>query len=183
MPTELLTVLKAAEAASNWHSGQKRKGEAGEPYINHLIEVARLVAEATNGQDPHLVAAAFLHDAVEDQDVTLSQVASMFGDDVAALVGEVTDDRSLPKAERKRLQVEHAPHMSARAKILKLADKISNVRTVGVNPPSDWPLERRREYVGWARLVVAGLGEASPRLQELFEATAQETERVIEGAA
>jgi (p)ppGpp synthase/HD superfamily hydrolase len=89
----------------------------------------------------------------------------------------------LPKAERKRLQVEHAPHMSARAKILKLADKISNVRTIGVSPPPDWPLERRREYVGWARRVVAGLGEASPRLQELFEQTAQKTERAIEGAA
>ncbi len=183
MPTELLTVLKAAEAAAHWHSSQKRKGAAGEPYINHLIEVATLVAEATNGQDPNLVAAALLHDAVEDQNIPLSQIASMFGDDVAALVGEVTDDKSLPKPERKRLQVEHAPHKSGRAKILKLADKISNVRALAASPPADWTLERRREYVSWAREVVAGLGDACPHLQQQFELATGQADRLLEGSA
>ena len=181
MPTELLIVLKAAEAAANWHSGQRRKGVAGEPYVNHLIEVASLVAEATNGEDPHLTAAALLHDAVEDQNIPLSQIASMFGEDVAALVGEVTDDKSLPRHERKRLQVEHAPHKSHRAKLLKLADKTSNVRALSLSPP-DWTLERRREYVRWACEVVAGLGQASPYLQEQFEAAVRQAERDLEGA-
>jgi len=183
MPTKLLTVLKAAEAAAHWHSSQKRKGAAAEPYINHLIEVATLVAEATDGQDPHLVAAALLHDAVEDQNIPLSQIASMFGDDVAALVGEVTDDKSLPKLERKRLQAEHAPHKSGRAKILKLADKISNVRALAASPPADWTLERRREYVSWARDVVAGLGDACPHLQQQFELATQQADRSLEGSA
>ncbi len=183
MPMELPMVLRAAEAAAHWHSSQKRKGAAGEPYISHLIEVARLVAEATNGEEPHLVAAALLHDAVEDQNIPLSQIASMFGDDVAALVGEVTDDKSLPKAVRKRMQVEHAPHMSDRAKILKLADKISNVRAIGASPPPDWTMERRRDYIDWSREVVAGLGEACPYLQQQFELTAQQADRLIEGSA
>jgi guanosine-3',5'-bis(diphosphate) 3'-pyrophosphohydrolase len=181
MPTELLIVLRAAEAAADWHSSHKRKGVAGEPYINHLIEVAKLVTEATDGDDPHLTAAALLHDAVEDQNIPLSQIAAMFGDDVAALVGEVTDDKSLPKLERKRLQVEHAPHKSARAKILKLADKTSNVRALAVSPP-DWPLERRRDYIRWAREVVAGLGEVNPYLQEQFEAAVRQAERAMEAA-
>ncbi|MGO9983904.1 MAG: HD domain-containing protein [Rhodomicrobium sp.] len=183
MANGLLTVLRAAEAAAHWHAGQKRKGAAAEPYVNHLIEVARLVAEATHGEDPNLVAAALLHDAAEDQNIPLSQIAAMFGDDVAALVGEVTDDKSLPKAERKRLQVAHAPDKSGRAKILKLADKLANVRAIGASPPPDWPAARRREYIEWARDVVAALGEVSPLLESEFAQTAEDADRAVEGPA
>ncbi len=140
MTADVVTILKAAEAAARWHAGQRRKGAAGEPYINHPLEVARLVAEAVDGNDAGLIAAAFLHDAVEDQNIPLGLIAAMFGDDTAALVAEVTDDKSLPKAERKRLQVEKAPHKSPRAKLLKLADKISNLRALAESPPADWPL-------------------------------------------
>src|SRR5690349_10136183 len=104
---ELVRVMKAADAAARWHVDQRRKGAAREPYVNHLLEVASLVAQASQGRDPDLVVAALLHDAMEDQGITREALAAEFGDAVAEVVAEVTDDKSLPKAERKRLQVEH----------------------------------------------------------------------------
>src|SRR5688572_30477412 len=118
---EWITILKAADAAARWHAHQKRKGAAQEPYINHLLEVASLVAEATGGRDANLVVAALLHDAIEDQEVPREMIAQAFGDDVASLVEECTDDKSLEKQERKRLQVKNAPKKSDRAKVIKLA--------------------------------------------------------------
>ena len=152
-----IRVLKAADAAARWHVHQRRKGAAQEPYINHLLEVAMLVAEATDGKDPELIVAALLHDAIEDQEVPKSVIAEGFGEDVAGLVDEVTDDKTIDKQERKRLQVEHAPKKSQRAKILKLADKTSNLRAIAASPPPDWSVKRRLEYVDWARGVSEGL--------------------------
>jgi (p)ppGpp synthase/HD superfamily hydrolase len=179
MTDALVQVLTAAETAARWHAGQKRKGSAGEPYVNHLLEVARLVADATNGEDPALVIAALLHDAIEDQNISLVTIAERFGDDVAALVQEVTDDKSLESSERKRRQVEEAPRKSARAKILKLADKVSNVTAIGDDPPAGWPVQRQREYVQWGRDVVAGLKGVSRELEGKFDAVAAEAERKI----
>src|SRR5262245_34400270 len=153
-PTERVTA--AALAAARWHSSQRRKGSADEPYINHLLEVASLVSEATGGNDIDLVIAALLHDAIEDQGISRSLIAEQFDDDVAPLVEEVTDDKSLPKAVQARLQVEHAPEKSSRAKTLKLADKISNVTAIGKDPPADWPIARQREYIQWGRDVIGG---------------------------
>jgi (p)ppGpp synthase/HD superfamily hydrolase len=169
--------MKAADRAAHWHVGQRRKGAAQEPYINHLIEVARLVAEATGGKDPNLVVAALLHDAVEDQPVSRATVAEEFGEDVASLVLEVTDDKSLPKQERKRRQVEHAPALSPRAALLKLADKTSNLTALAVSPPADWKRARRLDYVQWGRDVVAGLKVTNPWLEERFREAADAAER------
>src|SRR2546428_10514550 len=157
MAKEWIAVLRAADAAARWHVHQRRKGAAEEPYINHLLEVATLVVEATNGKDPELVIAALLHDAIEDQEVPRSVIAEAFGDGVAKLVEEVTDDKRLEKQERKRLQVEHAHKKSQRAKILKLADKTSNLRAIAASPPPEWSAKRRLEYVDWARKVSTGL--------------------------
>jgi (p)ppGpp synthase/HD superfamily hydrolase len=173
----LTAVLKAAERAAQWHTAQRRKGAAQEPYVNHLIEVARLVAEATTGADPDLVVAALLHDAIEDQPVTAAALEAEFGADVAALVAEVTDDKSLPKKERKRRQVEHAPELSPRAALLKLADKTSNLTALALSPPVNWDRERRLEYVQWGRDVVARLTVANPWLEERFAAAAEQAER------
>ena len=148
--TKLLA--RAFHFAALRHAHQRRKGDAAEPYLNHLAEVADLVAEATGGKDASLVAAALLHDVVEDTDTTLAEVAATFGEDVAGLVAEATDDKTLPKAERKRLQIVHAPSHSPRAKLLKLADKTSNLRNMATSPPAGWPPERRRDYVAWARV-------------------------------
>jgi guanosine-3',5'-bis(diphosphate) 3'-pyrophosphohydrolase len=133
------------------------------------------------GRDINLVIAALLHDAIEDQRISRTVIAEQFGNDVASLVEEVTDDKSLPKATRKRLQVESAPKKSNRAKILKLADKISNVTAIGNDPPTDWPIERQREYVQWDRDVVAGLRGASAELEALFDRAADEADHLIGG--
>ena len=135
------------------------------------------MAEATDGNDPELVIAALLHDAIEDQEVPRSVIAQAFGPGVAELVEEVTDDKKLEKQDRKCLQVEHAHWKSQRAKILKLADKASNLRALAASPPPDWSVKRRLEYVEWARQVSKGLGGVSPWLEEEFEQAAKEAER------
>jgi GTP diphosphokinase / guanosine-3',5'-bis(diphosphate) 3'-diphosphatase len=176
---EWVTVLKAAEAAARWHAHQRRKGTAQEPYINHLLEVAALVAQATQGRDLNLVMAALLHDVIEDQEVPRELIAEAFGEDVAALVEEVTDDKTLDEAERKRLQVEHAPTRSDRAKLIKLADKASNLRGVAANRPLDWSVKRRLDYVAWGRNVVAGLRGVNPELEAEFDRAAAAAEASV----
>jgi (p)ppGpp synthase/HD superfamily hydrolase len=162
-------VMRAAHFAAARHSGQRRKGAAAEPYINHLLEVAELVASALAEPDTNLVIAALLHDTVEDVEVTKEELIELFGADVANLVLEVTDDKSLPKQERKRLQIVHAPKKSPRAQLIKLADKISNLRAILASPPADWTAERKREYFQWAKQVVDALSAPNSGLKAEFE--------------
>lgn len=167
----LLLISRAAVFAARQHAGQRRKGKAREPYLNHLAEVASILAEVTDGTDAVLVAAGWLHDTVEDTDAERDDLVREFGEDVAALVAEVTDDKSLPKAERKRLQVANASRKSARAKLLKIADKISNLRSLMFSPPDHWERERLLEYLTWAEAVVAGCRGLNPKLDALFDTT------------
>ena len=173
------SLLAAARFAGQKHARQKRKGADGEPYINHLLEVAHLVAMSLEQADTNLLMAALLHDTIEDTATTKQEIEDCFGADVAGLVTEVTDDKSLPKAERKRLQVENAPHKSTRAQILKLADKISNLRGILFSPPSDWDYERKKEYFAWAKRVVDGLAEPNPMLKAEFEKTLQQFDKLV----
>jgi (p)ppGpp synthase/HD superfamily hydrolase len=166
---ELTSVMRAADAAARWHVNQRRKGSAQEPYINHLLEVASLVAHATDRTDTDVVIAALLHDAIEDQHVKSEIIASKFGEHVANIVMEVTDNKSLPKEERKRLQIVNAPKKCREAKLIKLADKISNVRAVTISPAIGWPVQRRLDYIDWAKKVVAGLRGTSPWLEQQFD--------------
>ena len=168
---DIVRILKAADFAARKHANQRRKGDLAEPYLNHLIEVAGLVAEATGGRADAVVA-ALLHDAVEDQGVAIGEIAELFGASVAALVAEVTDDKTLPKQERKDWQVASAPHKSDDASVIKLADKTSNLRAIASSPPP-WPVERKRDYVRWARSVVAGLPCKPAALLALFEEAAK----------
>lgn len=161
--------MKAAHFAAERHTHQKRKGEKAEPYINHLLEVAAILADACEEEDVVLLAAALLHDTVEDVGVTAEELREQFGDEVTDVVLEVTDDKSLPKAERKRLQMENAPKKSPRAKQLKIADKISNLRAIMNSPPPDWTHMRRVEYFHWAQGVVRGCRGVNPRLDALFD--------------
>jgi len=177
---ELVAVMRAADFAAKWHTNQRRKGAAQEPYMNHLLEVANLVAQATGGSDTDAVIAALLHDAVEDQGVTAETIADEFSKQVSDIVLEVTDDKSLPKAERKRLQVEHAPHKSREAKLIKLADKTSNLRAVANSPAPDWSVERRLEYVEWAKRVVAGVRGTSPWLEQQFDEAAERAVQLLD---
>jgi (p)ppGpp synthase/HD superfamily hydrolase len=164
-------ILAAALFAAERHSAQRRKGRTAEPYVNHLLEVAELLARLTDELDTNLIVAALLHDAIEDVGVSREEIAGRFGEDVAALVAEVTDDKSLPKEARKALQIERAPAKSARGQALSAADKIANVRSIATSPPANWSFERRVEYVRWARQVVARYGELTGRLAEEFQRT------------
>ena len=161
-------LLEALELASIKHRDQRRKDREASPYINHPIAVARLLWEA-GVRDQSTLIAAVLHDTIEDTATTRDELAARFGDAVAGIVAEVTDDKSLPKQERKRLQVEHAPVLSTAAKLIKLADKTCNVRDMVDSPPHDWSDERRREYVAWAERVVAGLRGVSASLERAFD--------------
>ncbi len=152
---DIVAIMRAADFAARKHADQKRKGEKAEPYVNHLIEVAILVAEATDGQ-PDAVIAALLHDVVEDQDVTNAEITARFGPTVASVVAEVTDDKNLLKQVRKEKQIACASQKSDVASVIKLADKTSNLLGIANSPPP-WPTDRKRAYVEWARAVVVGL--------------------------
>jgi (p)ppGpp synthase/HD superfamily hydrolase len=176
---EWIAVLRAADAAARWHVHQRRKGIAQEPYINHLLEVASLVTEATGGTNPNLVIAALLHDVVEDQEIPSETIVREYGKQVADIVMEVSDDKTLPKDERKLRQIEAAPKKSREAKLIKLADKTSNLRTIASSPAADWSVKRRLEYIEWAKAVVAGLRGTSPWLEQRFDEAAAAAERSL----
>jgi len=157
--------------AAQKHAAQKRKGAAAEPYVNHLIEVAQLIAGSSEQLDTNLVMAGLLHDTIEDTGTSAEELEKAFGSDIAELVVELTDDKSLPKEVRKTLQVENAPHKSVRAQVIKLADKISNLRSLLASPPASWSPERKSEYFEWARRVVDGLTAPNPILKAEFDRT------------
>jgi len=162
--------FQRAEAfATRAHAGQTRKGAAGEPYVHHVIEVADILA--SHGAPREAVIAAYLHDTVEDTEVTPAELTAEFGETIAAIVAEATDDKALPKEMRKAAQVRHAAERTDAAKQLKLADKISNLRAIMESPPANWPHARRVEYVGWAGRVAVGLKGVNPALDALFDIT------------
>lgn len=170
--TEPATLLsKALLFAAKKHTDQRRKGERAEPYVNHLIEVVDLLATHTGGTDGVLLAAGALHDTIEDTNTKYDDLKREFGENIADIVQECTDDKSLPKAERKRLQVEHAPHKSDRAKMVKMADKISNLRSILDSPPPDWSETRKREYFNWAKDVIDGCRGVNAGLEKEFDET------------
>ena len=175
----LRLVSKAAEFAAHRHTGEARKTRPDEPYINHLAEVANILAEVTDGADAELVAAGWLHDTVEDELATVIELTAEFGDRIAALVDEVTDDMSLSQAKRRQKQVEDAPHKSSGAKLIKIADKISNVCARIHAHPS---LEQRNElaaYTIWAADVVAGCRGVNPKLDAKFDDAVKAAKSVL----
>jgi (p)ppGpp synthase/HD superfamily hydrolase len=169
MPTtennELL-ILRAIDFAARKHRDQRRKDEEASPYINHPISVSLLLSKIGNLIDPEVLSAAILHDTLEDTNTTPEELEAEFGTRICELVQEVTDDKNLPKAKRKELQIEHAAHLSADAVLIKLGDKISNVLDVTHSPPSDWDLQRRKEYLDWAEAVI----KQCPRVNGALEA-------------
>jgi guanosine-3',5'-bis(diphosphate) 3'-pyrophosphohydrolase len=175
----LAAILKALHFAADKHRDQRRKDIDASPYINHPIEVAELVSRVGGVNDPVTLQGAILHDTIEDTKTTPEELEAAFGPEVRRLVEEVTDDTSLPKAERKRLQIEQAPHISDRARVVKLADKIANVRSVTQTPPAKWPLSRRQEYLDWTEQVVARLRGINPSLENLYDEALAEGRRVL----
>ncbi len=167
-------LLQALVFAADKHRHQRRKGAEASPYVNHVIAVAAVLAGEASVVDEILLISAVLHDTIEDTKTTFEELANVFGGPVATLVKEVTDDKSLDKALRKRLQIENASTLSAEAKQLKIADKICNIRDITVYPPADWSLERRRDYLIWAEQVVAGCRGINRQLEKAFDTTVQQ---------
>ena len=162
-------VMRAAQFAAEKHRHQRRKDAHASPYINHPIELANVLANEGGVHDPDVLCAALLHDTIEDTETTAEELRATFGDTITGIVLEVTDDKLLSKEDRKRLQIEHAPHVSHQAKLVKLADKICNLRDIISSPPAKWPLARKQEYFEWSVQVVAGARDAHPRLAEIFD--------------
>ncbi|MGD1940441.1 MAG: HD domain-containing protein [Leptolyngbyaceae cyanobacterium] len=162
-------IIKAIHFAAHKHRQQRRKDPDQTPYINHPIELLKLLANDVGIVDPVVLVGAILHDTVEDTATTLTEIDAIFGSEVATVVSQLTDDKSLPQATRKQLQIDHAAQLSDRAKLVKLADKIANVRDIASAPPPDWPLARCLAYCDWGKRVVDQLRGIYPYLESLFD--------------
>lgn len=166
-------ILKALDFAADKHRRQRRKDAGASPYINHPIAVAEMLCSVGAVRDPVTLAAAILHDTIEDTETSGAELEQRFGVEIRRIVEEVTDDKSLPPAERKQRQIARAASASPAAKLVKLADKICNVHDILESPPVGWSLERRRDYIVWAREVVNRLHGTNAALERHFEELAQ----------
>lgn len=162
-------ILAAIAFAADKHRNQRRKDAAASPYINHPIALANVLANEAGIDDGRVLIAAILHDTVEDTETTAQELVRHFGQEIADIVLEVTDDKSLLKAERKQQQIDNAPTISRRAKLVKLADKICNLRDIASSPPAGWSLRRKQEYFDWAKAVIDGLRGVHPSLEFIFD--------------
>lgn len=167
--SELELVVRALEFAAGKHRYQRRKDRESSPYINHPIALVHILCHEGGVVDAEILCAALLHDTVEDTATTLEELEREFGPVVRSLVEEVSDDKTLPKERRKQLQIEHAPRLSVKARHVKLADKISNLRDLASSPPAGWSLERRQEYFDWAKRVVDQIRGTHQLLERLFD--------------
>jgi guanosine-3',5'-bis(diphosphate) 3'-pyrophosphohydrolase len=172
-------LLQAVNFAADKHRDQRRKNVEASPYINHPIQVAELIARIGEVDDLVVLMAAVLHDTVEDTETSLNELENVFGLEVSDLVAEVTDDKSLSKAQRKKEQVKHTATMTDRAKLIKLADKTCNIRDVAHSPPQDWDLQRRKEYLDWASEVIDGCRGTNAHLERYFDESMQRATEVL----
>jgi len=175
-------LFSALRFAAERHRSQTRKDAQASPYINHPIQLCEVLTAEAGVDDPVVLMAALLHDTVEDTETSYSDLLQQFGVEVADVVMEVTDDTSLPKEQRKRRQIDMASQLSKRAKLVKLADKICNVRDIAEHPPHWWPLDRRREYCDWAKAVVDQMRGTHPPLEALFDAAYAKRPHALDGA-
>ncbi len=170
-PSDLQKIFKALAFAAHKHRDQRRKDEDALPYINHPISLADILVNEGGVTDVEVICGAILHDTVEDTDTTPEELEREFGPVIRDIVMEVTDKKSLPKPVRKLLQITHAPKLKEKPALVKIADKISNLRDIADHPPSDWSLQRRQKYFDWAKAVIDGIQNVHPRLREVFDAT------------
>ncbi|GAB1604267.1 guanosine-3',5'-bis(diphosphate) 3'-pyrophosphohydrolase MESH1-like [Argonauta hians] len=166
----LSTIIKCVNFAAIKHKDQRRKDEEETPYINHPIGVSYILTNEAGVTDITVIQAALLHDTVEDTDTTLQEIEDHFGKQVSGVVGEVSDDKTLDKAERKRLQIEHAKTCSGQAKLVKLADKLYNLRDLNRTTPMGWTEERVHQYFVWAKKVVQNLSGTNEPMEKALDA-------------
>jgi guanosine-3',5'-bis(diphosphate) 3'-pyrophosphohydrolase len=166
---ELKQLIKTLAFATRKHRHQRRKDIEASPYINHPITLVDILVNEADVTDLDTLIAALLHDTIEDTDATVEEIEAEFGQVVADLVMEVTDDGSLPQFERKALQVKHAPDLSYKAKLVKLADKIANLRDINRSPPAGWSLQRSQAYFDWAKQVIDSIRGTHEILETIFD--------------
>jgi GTP diphosphokinase / guanosine-3',5'-bis(diphosphate) 3'-diphosphatase len=162
-------IIQAAYFAAEKHRTQRRKDTEKTPYINHPLALANVLSVECSIDDVEVICGALLHDTIEDTNASKEELLENFGENITRIVLEVTDDKTLDKIERKEAQVAHAPHISDQAKLVKLADKISNLRDISASPPIGWSVERKQEYFDWAARVIDGLRGIHPGLEALFD--------------
>jgi len=162
-------IVHAFQFAAHKHRDQRRKDENASPYINHPIALANVLVNEAGIHDSDMICGAVLHDTVEDTETTPEELEQHFGKEIHNIVMDVTDNKSLPKAERKRAQITHAAHAGPKAKLVKLADKICNLRDIINSPPADWSLARKQEYFDWARKVIDQIRGTNEKLEALFD--------------
>jgi guanosine-3',5'-bis(diphosphate) 3'-pyrophosphohydrolase len=177
--SDLHRLLAAVEFAAHKHRVQRRRDVEASPYINHPIQVAHVLTHVGGIDDVVTLMGGVLHDTIEDTETTPEELEERFGSIVRAVVEEVTDDKELPKDERKRLQVERAPVLSDRAKLIKLGDKICNVQDVTYRPPKKWDDDQRRSYIEWTRDVVAGCRGVNPALESFYDRVVEQGLRLL----
>jgi guanosine-3',5'-bis(diphosphate) 3'-pyrophosphohydrolase len=166
---QLKQLIKTLAFATQKHRHQRRKDIEASPYINHPITLVDILVNEADVTDPDTLIAALLHDTIEDTDTTVEEIEAEFSLTIANLVMEVTDDGSLPQLERKALQIKHAPGLTYKAKLVKLADKIANLRDIDRSPPAGWTLQRRQAYFDWARQVIDGIRGTHETLEAIFD--------------
>lgn len=166
---ELKSLLKALSFAAVKHKDQRRKGADASPYINHPIAVASILSNEAHITDVEVICGALLHDTVEDTETSPEELEAEFGAVIREIVMDVTDDKRLPKQERKLKQIEHAAQACDKAKLVKIADKISNLRDISSSPPADWDIERKQEYFDWAKEVIDQVRGVNPALEDIFD--------------
>lgn len=172
-------ILKATSFSAQKHIKQRRKDEFSTPYINHPVSVALAIADIGGVDDSQILAAALLHDTLEDTETTSEELEIDFGKKVCQYVLEVSDDMTLSKEERKAKQIEHARYLSGGAALIKLGDKISNVKEVINNPPDDWSFKRRKEYLIWAEKVIDNCPKVNDGLEDRFKEIIKEGYEVL----
>lgn len=171
--TDLILIAKALDFAAQKHRHQRRKDHAATPYINHPIKLMSILIEEAGVYEAEVIAAALLHDTIEDTDTSADEIERHFGRKVRTIVEEVTDDHGLPRHQRKALQISHAPHLTREAALVKIADKIANLRDLEVAPPSHWTEERKQDYRDWAQKVISNIQNPHPQLLSIFQSVVQ----------
>jgi guanosine-3',5'-bis(diphosphate) 3'-pyrophosphohydrolase len=162
-------IFKALHFAAKKHRHQRRKDEQALPYINHPIQVAETLTSIGNINDSITLCGALLHDVLEDTNTSTEELQAVFGKEICDVVQEVSDDKNLSKIERKRMQIEFAPHASIQAKHIKLADKICNVYDIIHHPPEKWSIKRKLVYVEWSKQVIDGLRGCNQSLETAYD--------------
>ena len=175
-------IAKALTFAAYKHRHQQRKGLDHVPYINHPLELVHVLVVEAGITDSEVICAAILHDTIEDTDTTNYEVTELFGKTIAAIVMDVTDDKTLPKSQRKQLQIDRAPFASYKGKLVKLADKIVNIRDIAHCPPAGWGKERMVQYLDWSAKVIDGVRGTHEGLEMIFDAALQQAYQQLAAA-